>query len=614
MLGNIFRTLSRQGRNRKGRRGNSSRQRLSVETLETRDVPAYSLINASLYLVNGPIQTLVDTNVKSYGTVGTSAIDLHNDGHIYKVDTAGSRQLLLDTSNPYCLATSLAVDPRGTVYELNEFGQIFQSQANANWQALLNPTNPDCMAKSMALTSNGSLFELNQFGQLFRDQSGSWQLVVGPGATGRAGTHCAVGLFAAGGGIDTWLDDGSAWFSPDGNNVAGGGNTTLAYAGTQRIVQMVGTNAGVVTLFSGGTPYFSPDGRNLGGGGNTTHAYDGSQRVINMVAAGGGIDTLFSAGGAYFSPDGRNLGGGGNTTLAYAGSQHIVHLVAAGGGIVTLFDGGGVYFSPDGRNLGGGGNTIRFGLGSLSVTQGTVYQHYSGTINGIIDGITQVAVTGLPPGLSWTLSGNTINISGTLPTKSGLYTIGASLSLANLPWAKVSQTYGLTVNPGPAASFAVSAPGTATVGTGFGVTVTAKDAYDNTATGFSGTVTLTSSNGQSVPPVSVRVTNGTGSGTLTPKHSGTATLTASAGSIKGSSGVITVYPSLYSYSFTLYAWDHDDNLLATLNFSCSAQNDGQAISFLQNKEAVWGQQLDGDPDTEDWFKMTFSLRSKTALN
>jgi hypothetical protein len=78
---------------------------------------------------------------------------------------------------------------------------------------------------------------------------------------------------------------------------------------------MVGVAGGVDTLFSGSASrvYYSPDGRNIGGGGQTVYAYNGTQSVVQMAHDGLGVDTLFSGGGLYFSPDGRNIGGGGDT-------------------------------------------------------------------------------------------------------------------------------------------------------------------------------------------------------------------------------------------------------------------------------------------------------------
>ncbi len=83
---------------------------------------------------------------------------------------------------------------------------------------------------------------------------------------------------------------------------------------------MVPCRGGVYTAFDGGGVYFSPDGRNLGGGGNTGRVYRGSQLVKKMLCERGtgvggsdSIITTFSGGGVYKSIDGDNVGGGGRT-------------------------------------------------------------------------------------------------------------------------------------------------------------------------------------------------------------------------------------------------------------------------------------------------------------
>jgi hypothetical protein len=57
-----------------------------------------------------------------------------------------------------------------------------------------------------------------------------------------------------------------------------------------------------------------------------------------------------------------------------------------------------------------------------------------------------------------------------------------------------------TVNPAASAVLNVSAPSSAASGVGFGVTVTLRDAYGNVATGYTGTVHFTSSDGQAALP------------------------------------------------------------------------------------------------------------------
>ena len=80
----------------------------------------------------------------------------------------------------------------------------------------------------------------------------------------------------------------------------------------------------------------------------------------------------------------------------------------------------------------------------------------------------------------------------------------------------------ITVGAGGASSFTVSAPTTATAGTPFTETITALDAYGNTATGYTGSQTITftgpaNSPGGTAPtyPASVTFTNGVANPSIT---------------------------------------------------------------------------------------------------
>jgi len=64
----------------------------------------------------------------------------------------------------------------------------------------------------------------------------------------------------------------------------------------------------------------------------------------------------------------------------------------------------------------------------------------------------------------------------------------------------------ITVVAGAATTFEVDAPATATAGTAFDVTVTARDAYTNVATGYTGTVQLTSGDAQATLPANYTFT------------------------------------------------------------------------------------------------------------
>jgi hypothetical protein len=264
-------------------------------------------------------------------------------------------------------------------------------------------------------------------------------------------------------GIISAFKDGAIFYSPDGQNPGGGGNTIQVDSGAhQPVVAMIAyqppsaTTAGVLTAFADGTIYFSPDGTNLGGGGNSTEEYGGPFTVVTMLAFQGGVIASFSDdfGSIFFSPDGTNLyqsqatalpngtfnppqamvvyGGNqvitvlqgdvtvdiylgplaniqnqhvasftdyvtvtlvpygtnavmsvvedwdtrvttiynstdgqnlgtaqGNTTQVYSGSNTVVAMIAYLNGVITAFNDGTAYYSPDGQNLKGGGKTVQ---------------------------------------------------------------------------------------------------------------------------------------------------------------------------------------------------------------------------------------------------------------
>ena len=129
----------------------------------------------------------------------------------------------------------------------------------------------------------------------------------------------------------------------------------------------------------------------------------------------------------------------------------------------------------------------------------------------------------------------------------GSYTIGAaSTGLI----AATSNTFSVT--PGPAATFAFDVPGSITAGQSFSFTLTAKDQFDNTATGYIGTVHFTSTDAQAMlPPDTPFVAGELGVTTLTLatvlKTAGNHTITASdtaavTPTITGTSPTITVNP------------------------------------------------------------------------
>src|SRR5205085_2202034 len=99
------------------------------------------------------------------------------------------------------------------------------------------------------------------------------------------------------------------------------------------------------------------------------------------------------------------------------------------------------------------------------------------------------------------------------------------------------------VSAAAATHFTVSAPASATAGSAFNFTVTALDQFNNTATGYGGTVHFTSSDGAATLPTGRAPTNGTGTFSATLETAGSQTITATdtaTSSITGTSNAVAV--------------------------------------------------------------------------
>ena len=137
----------------------------------------------------------------------------------------------------------------------------------------------------------------------------------------------------------------------------------------------------------------------------------------------------------------------------------------------------------------------------------------------------------------------------------GVHTSTITLKTAGIVWIvatdtghasiKGSQT-GIVVNPGAATHLSVSTATSWTAGVSHSVTVKALDAYGNVATGYLGTVRLTSSDSQAVLPASyafISSDKGVHVFVVTLKTNGTQSITATDSahsSIKGSQSGIVV--------------------------------------------------------------------------
>ncbi|HQR11983.1 MAG TPA: hypothetical protein PLW68_11710 [Casimicrobiaceae bacterium] len=158
------------------------------------------------------------------------------------------------------------------------------------------------------------------------------------------------------------------------------------------------------------------------------------------------------------------------------------------------------------------------------------FNHLAATIPGVVvNSVTYNSPTSVTLNLS--------TLASTVGTK--------SVTITNPDGQARTGTNILTVTPGPgpATHFSVSAPASATAGSAFSVTVTALDAGNATATGYTGTVHFTASDGAAVLPANTTLVNGVGTISATLKTAGAQTITASdtvSASITGTSASINV--------------------------------------------------------------------------
>jgi len=188
--------------------------------------------------------------------------------------------------------------------------------------------------------------------------------------------------------------------------------------------------------------------------------------------------------------------------------------------------------------------------GSFIVTaknaDGTIDTHYTGTVHFTSSDGQAV----LPADYTFT------------EADGGVHTFSAILKTAGTQSIAIADTFttglaasksGITVNPAAASTFSVAGfPSPTTAGVAGSFAVTARDAYGNVATGYTGTVHFTSSDGKALLPANYTFTAGdvgvhTFSAVL--KTAGTQSITATdttTAGISGTDGGITVNPGTAS--------------------------------------------------------------------
>ena len=111
--------------------------------------------------------------------------------------------------------------------------------------------------------------------------------------------------------------------------------------------------------------------------------------------------------------------------------------------------------------------------------------------------------------------------------------------------------------PGPATHLSIAAPSTATQGIAFNITVVARDASENLATGYAGTVHFTSTDGAASLPVNQTLPGGLATLSSTLNTVGSQTITGTdtvTGTINGTSAAIVVSGGVGPTFVPTYYW------------------------------------------------------------
>jgi sugar lactone lactonase YvrE len=291
----------------------------------------------------------------------------------------------------------------------------------------------------VALDGSGDLFIADQGNNVIREviqASGNIVTVAGTGTAGYSG--------------DGGLATAALLNAPAGVTLDGSGNLFIADSGNNVIREVVQATGNISTVAGNGSAGYSGDGGPATAAslnGPTAVALDTTgnlfiadrlDNVIRTVSrATGNIRTLAGTGTAGFggddgaptvallnAPAGVAVDGSGNVFIADTSNQRIREVVA---------------------------NPSSPSLGSLSSTAWTVNQPgFTGTI-AIVGGFApygNLTVTGLPPGLTATLSGSTITLSGT-PTQAGIFN-NINVVAQDAIGSIANAGFSITINPAPA--------------------------------------------------------------------------------------------------------------------------------------------------------------------
>jgi hypothetical protein len=411
----------------------------------------------------------------------------------------------------------------------------------------------------------------------------------------------SVPLSASSGSISPTSTGTSGW----SNGVWSSGSVTLTAAGSITITANDGsghTGTATLTVNPGALSKFAVNAPSTATAGTAFTLTVTAQDAYGNTVISYSSSVSLSASSGTISPTSTGTSGWSSGVW----SSNSATLTAAGSITITANDGSG--HTGTASVTVSAGALSKFAVGApTSATAGTGFtltvtaeDTYGNPIKTYDSSVTLSASAGT---ISPTSTGTSGWSNGVWSSSSVTLTTAGSITITASDGNGHTGTATLTVNAAAASKLVVSGfPSSVTAGSANSVTVTAEDQYGNTATSFSGTVTITSSDGKAVLPSPGKLTNGVGSFSVTLETAGTQSITASASGVTSGSQIgITVIPGvLYQFAFSTVGTSsrhggYNVNTGTPYSVTITAEDQyGNTVTNFNGAETITGSGLGAD--------------------
>jgi uncharacterized repeat protein (TIGR03803 family) len=542
------------------------RFRPQLETLESRLTPSLTTL-ASFTGLNGGVpqgNLIMDASGNMYGT--TSSGGASGYGTVYEVARgSGTITTLASFNGGNGPVAGLLMDGLGNLYGTTVWygsgagGTVFElakGSGTITTLASFNGYNGSTPTGSLIMDSGGNLYGTTYYGSAnygAGDNYGTvFELAKG------SGTITTLASFTGDNGLGPTgvvMDSNGNLFGTTyqgGLGIVGNGEITGGYGTVFELAK----GSRTITSLEQFTPYFDPSS---GLNPDASLIIDGLGNLYGTTYGGGasGDGTVFeisprgpftasfnganganpeatlaidSQGNLFGTTYGGGASGDGTVFEVARGSSTITTLTSFNGtnganpaGGLFVDSSGNVYGTTSSGGASNAGTIFELPAAAASHPSYQISRFPSSTTAGASQTFTLTVVN--PDGTTDTGYTGTVHFTSTDPqavvpadytfkaTDAGVHTFTATLKTAGPQSITATATLGITiaqaditVNPAAASYLVITGPSTATRGVAFSITVTAYDAYGNVATGYTGTLHFTSSDGTAGLPANYTFT------------------------------------------------------------------------------------------------------------